>query len=118
VRWRGRSGRELLDLADLTDAIELGPLAVIGIIAAVLIAAFFVVPLLVAVAELLLLLLVLALGVVTRVAFRRPWHVDAETDGPLPERRTWQVVGWGASRRAVDQVAVSLEAGARYVTLS
>ena len=111
LRWRGRAGREGWDLLDLTDAIELGPLAVIGIIAAVLLAVFFVIPLLVAALELLLLVVLLALGVVAKIVFRRPWEVDAETVGPPPDHRRWAVVGWAASGRAVDHVAQSLEAG-------
>jgi hypothetical protein len=67
-----------------------------------------VVPLLLALLDLLVLLLLLVLGVAARVLLRRPWTVEARTGD---EVRTWKVVGWQASGALVDDVAERLQAG-------
>jgi hypothetical protein len=44
-------------------------------------------------------------------ALGRGWIVEAETDGPPPERRTWRMRGWLRSRRVVRSVAQALARG-------
>jgi hypothetical protein len=66
----------------------------------------FVAPLVLAVVD---LLLVTGVGLVGRVAFRRPWTIEARAaDGTT---QTWQVVGWRASRERRDEIADLLAAG-------
>jgi hypothetical protein len=91
----------------------LAVIAVIVLLLAVVGLGFFVVvPLLLAIVDLVVLLALLAVGGVARTAFRRPWEVEATTDGPPAEARSWRVRGWGESGRAVEQVARRLELGA------
>lgn len=70
----------------------------------------FVLPLFVALAELLLLGLLVVLGVVVRLVFRRPWIVDA-VRADRGERLSWKVVGWRRSGEVVDAVAAQLSFG-------
>ena len=126
-RWRGetftsrawgrlrRSGRRTGHMADVpspgcaADLVDELAIAV-GVILVVLFVVFVGVPLLLAVIDLLALMLLTALGVVARVVFRRPWMVEAV--GPDEVRRTWRIVGWRASREAVDSIADGLAHGA------
>ena len=71
---------------------------------------FFIVPLLITLAEVLLLGLLVALGVLVRVLLRRPWIVDA-VRLDRTERLSWKVVGWRRSGEVVDAVAGQLAAG-------
>ncbi|MDQ3305903.1 MAG: hypothetical protein M3535_07985 [Actinomycetota bacterium] len=54
-------------------------------------------PLLLVVVDLVVVVALVVGGVVARVLFRRPWTVEAVSDGG--ERATRQVVGWRASGR-------------------
>ena len=75
----------------------------------VLLLIFVVIPLLVAVAE-VAMLVVLAAGIlVARVVLRRPWIVEAVRADGFAHR--WDVVGWQASGVACTTVAQQLEAG-------
>jgi hypothetical protein len=112
VRWRGPrdagaltpDGLDFLPFAD-----DLGCLPAIGIavtvIAVVALAFFFVLPALVFAVELLVVLAAIALGVLARVLFRRPWTVEARRLDTRTVGRTWQVVGWRASGELVRTVA-------------
>ncbi len=109
AKTKGRS-KGLLDGMDLLDAIdEPGVIAAIAVIALIVVLGWFiVVPLTILVLDIIFVLLVAALGVAFRVLFRRPWTVEATS----PEGRLeWPVVGFLASRRAVDQVVQALELG-------
>jgi hypothetical protein len=108
--WR-RTG-EFADAGDPGCAVDLvEELAlVLAVIAVVLFVVFVGVPLLVALIDLLLLVLLTVLGIVARVVFRRPWVIEAV--GPDTMRRTWRVVGWRASREAVDDIGTALAHGA------
>jgi hypothetical protein len=55
------------------------------------------------------LVLLLVLGVAARIAFRRPWVVEATDAGPL--RHTWRIVGWRASGEKVEEIAGLLAHG-------
>jgi hypothetical protein len=78
------------------------------VILLLLLAVFVAVPLLIAVVDVLVVLVLSLLGIVGRVVFRRPWLVEARSG---EETREWRVVGWRASRVHVDQVAADLQAG-------
>ena len=115
--WRRVQGtvRGVLDIAEGTP--DVGCLEIFGeglvvgvlVILAVVLAVFVVVPFLVALLDLALLVLLLLIGAVARVLFRRPWVVHASADGG--QVRSWNVVGWRASGALVDDVASRLEAG-------
>jgi hypothetical protein len=102
------------DLADVGDAgclVDVGEGLVVGILVvlAVLLAAFVVLPLVVALVELVGLLLLLALAVPARVVLRRPWTVEARAgDGGLLR---WRVSGWRASGERCAEVAQLLASG-------
>lgn len=83
----------------------------IAIVAALVLAWFVVFPLLFFLADLLIVLLLAAGGVAFRVLFRRPWRVEASTDGPPPAQAAWAVVGVRDSAEAVRAVAEQLAAG-------
>jgi hypothetical protein len=108
------------DVFDVFDVFGLAGespvLAVLAVVALVLVVVglgfFVLVPLLLAIVDVLVLLALLAAGGLARTAFRRPWEVEATTDGPPAEARSWRVRGWGESGRAVGQVARRLELGA------
>jgi hypothetical protein len=71
---------------------------------------FFVLPIAVFLVELVIFLGVMLLAAVVRTVFRRPWIVEASSDR---QEMRWRVVGWGASRRTVIEVAQALERGER-----
>lgn len=125
VRWRGRVrpregvelGLDAFDAVDVADAMGslLVPIAIgLAIIAVLLTLVVLGLPLVVLVLEALFFVVVVAAGIVGRVVLRRPWTIVAEevatsrTDRGV---RTWKVVGWRASGRAVEDVARHLEAG-------
>jgi hypothetical protein len=115
---RAGDGRwwEALDVLDVFHLADLHPaLAVIGLVVLVLLAAgvgvVFVVPLLLALFDVLVIAAVVVTGAVARTLLGRPWEVEARTAGPPPEERSWRLRGWRASDRAVEQVARGLERG-------
>jgi hypothetical protein len=104
------------DVLDVFEPAELHPvLAIVGVVAVVLILlglGFFVlVPLLLAIVDVIVLLVLLAAGGLARTLLGRPWEVEARTVGPPPESRSWRVRRWRESGRAVEQVARRLELG-------
>lgn len=101
-----RSG-DLADVADpgCVDDLVVG-LVVLMVAAAVL---FVGLPLLLALLDVVVVVLLTLLGVMARVVFRRPWQVEAV--GPDRVRHTWRVAGWRASGEAVDDIAGRLGHG-------
>ncbi|BFU45494.1 hypothetical protein [Krasilnikovia sp. MM14-A1004] len=96
---------------DLGDAI--GAIVVI-LIAFVVAAALFwwvLLPLLLVILDVVVVLILLAVSIVARVLFRRPWTVTATTPGHDPV--TAHVVGWRAALRHRDEIADSLRHGLR-----
>jgi hypothetical protein len=83
------------------------------VVVAALAAALIVIPLLFFGVELIILGVLLAAGVVSRVFLRQPWVIEAASSHPLTSRRRleWRVVGWRKSRELIDQVASDLAAG-------
>lgn len=118
-RWlpwepRLRKVDETLDLADVPDGcmhLDLDDIFVgIGILLALVLFVLFVVPVLIALAELLLLALLVVAGVLVRVLLRRPWIVDAIRDG-TGERHSWKVVGWRRSGELVEALTTQISSG-------
>ncbi|MFT3852685.1 MAG: hypothetical protein QM733_08125 [Ilumatobacteraceae bacterium] len=83
---------------------------VAGLVLLAGIVVFFVVglPLLIAVFDVLFVLLVAIGGVVGRVLFRRPWVIEARTEGTT---HRWRVTGWRASSQRLAELRSSLAAG-------
>jgi apolipoprotein N-acyltransferase len=69
------------------------------------------VPLLIFLAESLLIIPTVVVGLAGRVLFRRPWTIEVLKEGGLGEAIPWEVVGWRASTRAIAQIVGNLEAG-------
>lgn len=125
-RWRGwrqadrkeRAWRDwlpdFLDFGLADDAI--GPvlgivLAVVVVVVTIALAVLFVVPALLALVDIVILVLGALVGMLARTLLGRPWEIDAETGGPPAEHRTWRVRGLAASKRAVNDVVLRLQAG-------
>jgi hypothetical protein len=83
--------------------------AVVFVLAVVLVA----IPLLLFAVEVLVLFLAVVLAFVVRVVFRRPWHVEAVTDGPPADRQVFRVVGWRRSGEVMAEAAQLLALGHR-----
>lgn len=100
----------IVDVGCLFDELGLVILAIALVLLLVLVVAVvFVIPLVLAVVDVVVVLVVAGAGLVGRVAFRRPWTVEARAgDGTV---RTWKVVGWRASRERLDEIAELLAAG-------
>lgn len=110
-RRRVRSAvRRVLDSADIApggfDVLGEGLVTAFVVVFMVMLAVFTVVPVLVAVLDVLVILVLAALGFVARVLLRRPWTVEASAEGS--RRRTWRVVGFRAAGREVDRIADGL----------
>lgn len=126
-RWAPRLGPETLwrrfrrrlrttfrragDASDAGCAFDVGEgiVALLVLLAAVLLLLFVLIPLLVALVDLLVVALLAVVGVASRVAFRRPWAVDAF--GPDRQHLRWRVVGWRASGAKVAEVQQLLDGG-------
>lgn len=131
VRWQvGRKWiparvrmRDIVDWRDLGpgDVADLGlfdsPGAVVVGLAAVATAMllFLVIWPIVAIAlEVVLLVVLFVTAIVDRLTFRRPWTVYARSQSSgTPQQHTWQVVGWRASKRLIEDVIEALESGAQ-----
>jgi hypothetical protein len=84
-------------------------LIAVVVIAVILLAIFFVIPLLLTLVDLVVVLLLTLLGFVAKIVFRRPWTVEARSDDGTVYR--WKVVGWRASGQRRDEIAQMLSAG-------
>lgn len=117
-RFRSRYRKVVKRTSNLPD-VDLGWLEIfgegiafgIGIILAIVLLAFVVIPLLVAILDVLVVLLLGAVGVALRIALRRPWTVEAtSSDGDVLR---WRIVGWRASGEKVTAIASELASGGR-----
>lgn len=99
-----------LNVADGCMSFDLdGIVVLLIVVAALLLLVFVVVPLLVVIVDLVILLVLAFLGIVARVAFRRPWVLEAASgDG---QRHQWRVVGWRSSGERCREIAQMLTAG-------
>lgn len=84
---------------------------VVAIIVALLLAWFFVFPVLVLLLDIVFLVMVSAAAVAGRVLFRRPWRIVATPAAPGAGPLVFHVRGLRASKAAVADIAAQLEAG-------
>jgi hypothetical protein len=112
-RWRG-SGDAFAD-ASLDLGFDLGD-SVLGVIAAIIaiiflaaVVAFVLLPLAILLVEILIFVVLAVAGLAGRIAFRRPWRLEARSEGGA--RRAWSVAGWRDSRDALAEIAAALEQG-------
>ena len=115
LRWRG-GPKEVLDAVDATellgvldDGIFVAVGVVLAVIAFLVLATFFVLPLIVLTVEVALALFIVGLVFAWRIVFRKPWLVTAAVNRTV--HRQWKRVGWRASGHLVEQVASSIERG-------
>jgi hypothetical protein len=112
-RWRGAQENGLEVLSDVGLAlgdVSLGAIgAVIAIISVAAFVAFWILPLAILLVEVLVFVVLAAAGLAGRVALRRPWRLEARSDGGT--RLTWHVAGWRDSRDALAAIATALERG-------
>ncbi len=89
-----------------------GPLGwiVVLIVAAIVIGLFvtIVLPVLAIVLDAAIVVALAIVGVSCRMLFRRPWRVSARAGSV---ERSWGVLGWKRSHKAIDAVADSLASG-------
>jgi hypothetical protein len=116
-RWRAAK-RKFQTGLDGGDGVELGVAALddfpalafaVGVVVALFLLWFFIIPALIFIGDLLFLVFVAAVGIALRVLFKRPWKVVAETDGPPAERCEFPVVGFRASGKAVHEIEVRIQ---------
>jgi len=116
VRRFRRGVRRTSDFDGLGNVVDVGSVGdgvagvVLGILVgiALLLVVVFVLPLLFALFEVLLLVLLGLIVLGLRVVFRRPWAVEAASED---EVLTWQVVGWKASGAQVRRARALLSDG-------
>jgi hypothetical protein len=87
------------------EGVVAGALILIGLLLLI----FVLLPLLFAVVDLIIVVLLALLSVAGRVLLRRPWTVEATSADGLAA--TWKVVGWRASDDKIREVAANLAAG-------
>lgn len=117
LKNRSRKGRRALDYADAAsppggcgiDLLE-GIVVVIFLLLALVFIFMVGIPLLIAIGELVILLLLVIIGLISKVLFRRPWTIDATS--PENEITEWHVIGWRKSVMARDYVADRIRIGA------
>ncbi len=97
-------GSSVFDIFDGGDV----EAALIGI-AVILAIVFIVVPLLLFGIELILLGFILAIGLVGRSLFGKPWTVAATRTGEETPVALWRVKGWRASNELIDHICIDLE---------
>jgi hypothetical protein len=86
-----------VDALSALDTPSVWAVVIVLVVALVLVSWAFIFPVLFFLADLLILLLIAAVGILLRVFLRRPWKIEAKTPGPPPEEITWGVVGMRAS---------------------
>lgn len=97
-------GSGCVDIGGLDDL-----LLVLALLVVLALAFFVVVPLLVALVDVLIVGLLAVLGIIGRIAFGRPWTIEAV--GSDASRIRWHVVGWKASRAMITDLADRLRVG-------
>lgn len=108
---RKRFNENVLEFADIGGGID-HPVAFIAIIAVavvVILGWMFLVPAMILLVDLLFLLVVAGFGIATRVLFRRPWKVVAETADAPAERIELPVVGYKAAGAKVDELVYQIQ---------
>ncbi len=93
---------------DITPA---GILIGLAVALTVLLLFTVIVPVIAIALEILLLIVLFLASLAGRLVLRRPWRIRARTKGPPAEELAWHVVGWRASRRAIEEVKHAVAAG-------
>ena len=91
------------------EVIGEGVVVALALVVAIAVLVFIVVPFVVAMIDIVLVVLLAALGLAGRVVLRRPWTVEARDD--QGRHLTWRVVGWRASGQHVHTVEEMLASG-------
>ena len=81
---------------------------IVGIVVAGLVLWFLVIPVLLALVDVMLLVALVVFGILSHAVLRRRWEVEARCGH---KQLTWLVLGWSRSGRAVTAVADRLEGG-------
>lgn len=121
-RAEGKGGRDskLLDFIDIPlvgeslTGVLVGIALMIGFVVSVLLLWFVVFPFVLLVVDLLIVILLAALGTAARVLLGRPWTIEATSD--TGATRTWNVAGALRSRRACREAAEALASGTPYLS--
>jgi hypothetical protein len=90
-------------------SLVVGAVAVVGLAVAFLLAWWILIPLLLLVADGLVVVSVVAAGVLVRVLFHRPWVVVVQEGEQVVARA--EAVGWRHARQARERIAASLARG-------
>jgi hypothetical protein len=95
----------------VADLLEAAAVVAVGlaVVVLVLLLAFVVAPVVFALVDALVVLVLAGLGVLARVVLRRPWTVEALASDD--ERAEWKVVGFRASGALKHDLRARLEAG-------
>jgi hypothetical protein len=95
--------------------VDVGPLEDLGLLLAgiviIVVIAVIVIPLLLFGVELIIAGLLVAMGILARSAFGRPWIVHATPSANPAGALAWEVKGWRRSGRLIEEVATELAAG-------
>ena len=109
--WRTRLGSKLVEAdgsgLDVFDGLDLESGLVL--LAGVLALAFIVVPVVLFGLELIIIGCLLAVGVLSRSLFGKPWTIAATRSGARAPAALWRVKGWRASSELIGQVCVDLQ---------
>jgi hypothetical protein len=100
---------------DLGDEIAAIVLIVVVFVLGVGLFRWVLLPLVLVLLDVVIVVILLAVSVMARVLFRRPWTVEATAPGH--DRLTTSVVGWRAALRRRDEIADSLRRGLRPETV-
>ena len=104
-----RAGDSLDATSGLADLFDHGIFFAIGLVAAALLLALVVVPVLIAVLDIIVVVGAALVGIVARGFGWHPWVIDAVADDG--STRHWGISGGRASREQVRTVAAALQAG-------
>jgi hypothetical protein len=118
-RWRrpsfGDDAEDTLDTAWAVSAFDVGGFdsiaTLLGGIVLIVVLAVILVPLFVFGVELVIAGVVLAVGIVARSAFGRPWIVRATPTADPAAALAWKVRGWRRSEQLIEEIATELGAG-------
>jgi hypothetical protein len=111
LRWVRTGGLDTPDLAMAMDSSVTGVLLGLGLLILAALVILLLLPLLILVGQILVILVLIAAGIASRLLFRRPWEVDAVTHGPPEESHVWRIVGWRNSDEAIREIADGLRQG-------
>lgn len=96
---------------DLSTLVAGEEVILIGLLVAPLVVLVIALPAIFVAVELAVVVLVFVAGLVARLLLRRPWRVQAITEGPPRERLAWDVVGLRESGEVVVEVKAALRLG-------